>query len=210
MTVVMSKTERLEQVEQIRLLLCAFGSDDEVEAEPAPPAAAGRSTKTKGSSSNSSTTTNSSTIGGRKSNRLSVSPISPAKSTRQEVIDRRLLFLKRVHGSIPVFDDSKPDPGCQYEVLQHRQAVDPVPYDENKNLQVGANAVRPLWVVGIRHSGFFGGPVGQFADPYVCMQAHPYSSRATATRNAWRAHSVPNGIVSSHPSSLITVFTTCR
>jgi len=145
----MSKAERLEQIEQIRLLLSAFGSDDEaVEADPASPAAPGRS------SSSSSSTTNISPIGGRKSNRLSISPIA-AKSTRQQLIDRRLQFLKRVHGSIPVFDDGKPDPGCQYEVLQHRQAVDPVPYGEdNKNLQVGVNAVHSLWVVGIRRRAF--------------------------------------------------------
>jgi hypothetical protein len=48
-------------------------------------------------------------------------------SQAQERIDKRLLFLKRMHGgALPAFDDQHPDPGCAFEARSYRQILDPV------------------------------------------------------------------------------------
>jgi hypothetical protein len=48
-------------------------------------------------------------------------------SQTEDRIDKRLLFLKRVHGgTLPTFDDQHPDPGCAFEAMRYRGYMDPV------------------------------------------------------------------------------------
>lgn len=49
----------------------------------------------------------------------------------EQQIDRRLSLLKRVQGgSLPVFDDSRPDPGAGFEVRRYQPMLDPKWFDE--------------------------------------------------------------------------------
>lgn len=57
---------------------------------------------------------------------------------RDSRINDRITFLRKQHGgSMPVFDDQQPDPGCAFEVLHYLEALDPsfMPQAE-KSLQV--------------------------------------------------------------------------
>jgi hypothetical protein len=52
-------------------------------------------------------------------------PGDVAPSRREQEIAKRLSILKRLPGGFPAFNDARPAPGCEYELAEYRQAVDP-------------------------------------------------------------------------------------
>jgi hypothetical protein len=86
-------------------LLLDFDSDDEVATAQAAVAA------NKGSSSSGTGTR--------------IKSPATAQTVREETVNARVSFLRRIKGGFPAFDDDRPDPGCAYEVQHHTQAFDP-------------------------------------------------------------------------------------
>jgi hypothetical protein len=105
--------------EQIKQLLLNYGSDDEYHSDE--PAAASP-TQLRASPINSSSSANNSSSSSSRGRTAAQSKASPSKRARD--VDARMLFLKRVHGgTFPAFDDSKPDPGCAFELAHYRHVA---------------------------------------------------------------------------------------
>lgn len=123
--------------EQIRQLLLDFGSDDEVYADESA-AASPTQPRAVGTNSSSSVANSNSSSRGRAAAQSKAAP-----SRRSRDVDARMLFLKRVHGgTFPAFDDSKPDPGCAYELAHYRRVADPTYTHGPRNFSVGDTQLR--------------------------------------------------------------------
>lgn len=111
----------IDQIKQLMLELTTDeeDSDDEPSSSQSRPSSSHSRRGVRGGAS-----TAAAAAGAAHSSRGEGSRFSSANAER---IDTRVTFLRRLHGgSLPVFDDSKPDPGCAFEVASYRQPLDPV------------------------------------------------------------------------------------
>lgn len=108
-------------VDQLRKVIADFEWDTDSDSDPEDSRPASRNSTSKGSSSSTSRVRAAAVAaagGGTDRKKL---------SKKEEQIDLRFEFLKRVHGgSIPKFDDRNPDPGAAFEVEHYRDFLDPL------------------------------------------------------------------------------------
>lgn len=57
--------------------------------------------------------------------RTAATKTNTALGRREKEVNKRFSAIRSLHGSFPVFDDSKPDPGCQLEQQEFQQHVNP-------------------------------------------------------------------------------------